>query len=86
MYSIEVSNSAAKELERIYASDNKIYQRLIAVIESLRSSPYQGKKLKGELSGNYSVRVGNYRVIYSVYKTRLLIHIIDIGHRREIYR
>ncbi len=86
MYRIEFSNLAAKELQQIYTADNKIYYRLIAVIESLRGDPYQGKKLKGKLKGDYSARVGDYRVVYSVHKAKLVIHVIDIGHRREIYR
>lgn len=86
MYRVEVSSLAGKELQRIYASDNKIYHRLVAVIESLRLNPYQGKKLKGKFQGDYSVRVGHYRVLYSVFKTKLIVYVIDVGHRREIYR
>ena len=86
MYRVEFSKIAAKELGRIYKLDNKIYFRIIAVIESLCKKPFQGKKLKGKLKGDYSVRVGHYRIIYTVYKTKLLVDIIDIGHRREIYR
>lgn len=86
MYRVEFSNLAAKELQQIYTADNKIYHRLIAVIESLRGDPYQGKKLKGKLKGDCSVRVGDYRVVYSIHKAKLIIYVIDIGHRREIYR
>lgn len=86
MYRVELSNLAAKELERIYTADNKIYYRLIAVIESLTGDPYQGKKLKGKLKGDYSVRVGDYRVVYSIHRAKLIIRVIDIGHRREVYR
>ena len=86
MYRVELSNLAAKELGQIYTADHKTYRRLIVVIESLRGNPYQGKKLKGKLKGDYSVRVGDYRVVYSVHKAKLIIHVIDIGHRREIYR
>lgn len=86
MYRVELSNLAAKELERIYTADNKIYYRLIAVIESLAGDPYQGKKLKGKLKGDHSVRVGDYRVVYAIHKAKLIIHVIDIGHRREVYR
>ena len=86
MYRVEFSNLAAKELAQIYTADNKIYYRLVTVIESLRGDPYQGKKLKGKLKGDYSVRVGDYRVVYSVHKAKLIIHVIDIGHRREVYR
>ena len=85
MYKIEVASSASKELRRIYQFDQALYARLINAIESLAADPFQGKKLKGKFDGDYSLRVGSYRVIYSVFKDRLLIIIIDVGHRREIY-
>lgn len=86
MYEIEFSNAASKELGDIYEVEKKLYLRLITVIETLKMNPYQGKKLKGIFKGDYSLRVGDHRVIYTVYKNRLIVYIIDIGHRREIYR
>lgn len=86
MHSIEFSNLAARELEKIYSVDRKLYFRLITAIESLKTDPYCGKHLKGRLSGDYSLRVGDYRVIYTVHKNKLIVYIIDLGHRKEIYR
>ncbi len=86
MYRIEFSNLAAKELEKIYLADKKLYSRFINAIETLKQSPYRGKCLKGKLSGDYSLRVGNYRVIYTLRENRLIIYIIDLGHRKEIYK
>ena len=86
MYSLELSNNASKELEHIYRGDHKQYSRLIESLESLRSEPFQGKRLKGQFQGDYSLRVGSYRIVYSVYRHKLVISVIDIGHRREIYR
>lgn len=86
MYKIEFSQLAAKELEKIFRADNKLYTRFITVIESLGIDPFQGKRLKGKLSGDYSLRAGDYRVIYTVYKDRLIVYIIDLGHRKDIYK
>ncbi len=86
MYKIEFSQLAAKELEKIFRADKKLYTRFITVIESLGIDPFQGKRLKGKLSGDYSLRVGDYRVIYTVYKNRLIVYIIDLGHRKDIYK
>ena len=86
MYNIALANTAAKVLERINHFDQKLYSRLIAAIETLSSNPYQGKKLKGQLKGTFSLRAGDFRIIYSIHKERLMIYIIDIGHRKEIYR
>ena len=86
MYKIEFANSAAKELTKIARADAKLYSRLITIIQTLQTDPYQGKKLKGPLKDNFSLRVGNYRILYAIYKEKLIIYIIDLGHRKEIYR
>ena len=86
MYKIEFSNSAAKELEKVYYADKKLYARLSAAVESLRMDPFQGKRLKGRLTGDYSLRVGDYRIVYAVYNDNLIVHIIDLGHRKDLYK
>lgn len=86
MCSIEFSHQAAKELEKVYNVDRKLYSRFIAVIETLKTYPFQGKRLKGKLAGDYSLRLGNYRIIYTIEKERLIIYIIDLGHRSKIYK
>jgi mRNA interferase RelE/StbE len=86
MYRIEFSNLAAKELEKVYSVDRKLYSRFIVVIETLQTNPYQGKRLKGKLARDYSLRLGNYRIIYTIKENRLIIYIIDLGHRSQIYK
>ena len=86
MYRIEFSNFVAKELEKIYKADKKLYSRFITAIEALKINPYQGKQLKGRFAGDYSLRIGDYRAIYTVRKDKLIVYIIDLGHRREVYR
>ena len=46
--------------------------------------PPKAKKLSGR--DGYRIRVGDYRIIYEIQKSVLVVLIIDIGHRREIYR
>lgn len=86
MYKIEFSSTAGKILENIYKHDRSLYSRLIHAIEHLQTHPFEGKRLKGQFKGDWSLRVGTYRIIYTVFKERLLISIIDIGHRKDIYR
>ena len=56
-------------------------------IESyLVQNPRQlGKPLTGELSGLYSYRVGDYRVMYSIVEKEVRISVIRIGHRKDVY-
>ena len=63
-----------------------LYQRVASALDGLQRDPYQGKPLKGELKGRYSYRVGSYRIIYLVHQQQLRVLVIDIGHRRDIYR
>ena len=44
-----------------------------------------GKPLRGELSGLYRYRIANYRVIYEIRKQELIIVIVRIGHRKDVY-
>ena len=85
-YSIELSTSAFKSLQMISRSQPKTYRRLESAIDDRKTSPYAGKRLAGPLAEFFSLRVGDYRVLYAVIETKVLVHVIDVGHRREIYR
>jgi mRNA interferase RelE/StbE len=86
VFKIEIAPAVVKDLHLFKMEEPSLYRRLITVIQSLAGEPYQGKKLKGDLADRYSLRVGNYRIIYRIHKDRLIIFVIDIGHRRDIYR
>ena len=83
MYSIDFSKKAQKKLDRL--SDD-IANPILSAIGSLSDNPRpQGyRKLTGRKG--YRIRVGDYRVIYEIFDDILLIHVIDLGHRREIYK
>lgn len=63
-----------------------LYQRFAKVLDDLQRDPFQGKRLKGKLAGRYSYRIGSYRIIYLVKRRELIVLVIDIGHRRDIYK
>jgi len=83
MYRVVLSKSAAKDLNKI---DRRYKPHIFAAFFDLRKDPFLGKKLKGELRGRYSLRVGSYRIIYRIYKEDLNILIIRIGPRQGVYR
>jgi len=60
--------------------------RVASALDDLERNPFQGKPLKGELKGRCSYRIGSYRIIYLVRRSQLLVIVIDIGHRRGIYK
>jgi len=83
MYNIEIAPSALKFLESI---KKNITGRIVRVVDSLRTDPFLGKKLLGELTGFRSLRVGQYRIIYIIIEKKVLIQVVKIAHRREVYR
>ncbi len=82
-YSLSIKQSAVKALAKIEGEDR---QRIINAIDQLKTNPVAGSVLKGEFSGLRRIRVGNYRVVYEVQDEKLVILVIRIGHRREVYR
>jgi mRNA interferase RelE/StbE len=44
-----------------------------------------GKPLRGEMSGLYRYRISNYRVIYRILKQEIVIEVISVGHRKDVY-
>jgi mRNA interferase RelE/StbE len=85
-FNIKLSTAALKDLKKLRKKNPEIFSSLIKTIDSLYSDPYSGKSLKGDKKGLYSYRIGNYRVIYEIYKIEKVILIIKIGDRREVYR
>ena len=83
-YKLEFTTSALRELRTL---DDQIQRRIAARVTSLCDDPFPSgvKKLQG-LPGHFRTRVGDYRVVYRVDGQRVVIVIVRIGHRREIYR
>ena len=84
IYQIEWKQSALRELKHL---DRQSIPLIIKAIESLASNPFPQsvKKLQGS-EHKYSLRVGDYRVIYEVYSRRLVIEVIRVRHRKDAYR
>jgi mRNA interferase RelE/StbE len=81
-YKIEIKKSAVKELNDLPANDLK---RIIQKIQNLTYEPRPPgcKKLTGE--EKYRIRSGNYRILYIIEDDILIIYIVKIGHRRDVY-
>jgi len=83
-YQIEIKPSASKELEKL---PRPMIARVVAAIWELADNPYpQGVKKLAGFDRTYRIRVGDYRVLYTVYETRLVIEIIRVAHRKDVYR
>jgi mRNA interferase RelE/StbE len=81
--SIRWERRAAKELEAVPRDAQK---RIVAAVEALRDEPLKGEQLAAEWKGLRRLRVGRYRVIYAFDGRQLLVLVVRVGHRSEVYR
>ena len=82
MYEIIFSQKAKKQLFKL---EKNTQERIIAALERIRIRPEDFiTKLIGD--PGYKLRVGNYRVIMDIDNNNLLILVIKVGHRKEIYK
>ncbi|NJL29381.1 MAG: type II toxin-antitoxin system RelE/ParE family toxin [Thermoanaerobaculia bacterium] len=83
-FEIEWKRSATRELRNL-APDAR--RRILAAVQSLAANPrpHGSRKLVGA-ENSWRVRIGDYRVVYSIFEAALIIEIVRVGHRREVYR
>jgi mRNA interferase RelE/StbE len=82
-YNVFFTREAKRNVEKLDPSIKKIIQKAIG---SLAVNPAKGKPLAYELAGLHSFRTSDYRIIYRLKKRQLIIIIITVGHRKEIYK
>lgn len=70
--------------KRFEALPSSVQKRIQDAIEKIAQNPYQGKKLSGPLEGDYSWRVGEYRILYTIVQQR--VYLESVAHRKEVYR
>ncbi|MBN1431576.1 MAG: type II toxin-antitoxin system RelE/ParE family toxin [Methanomicrobiaceae archaeon] len=87
IYSVRITERAKKDLTQLPKSTAKdIYEELKALAGEKTPKKYV-KKLKGNRKPSfYSLRIGNYRVILNIVDNIMIIHVIEVGHRKNIYR
>ncbi len=83
-YKLEFSNRAFKQFSKLNQQTQK---RISIQLDKLIQNPFMtgAKKLSGE-DAIYRIRVGDYRVLYQIDHGKLVILVVDVGHRRKIYR
>ena len=83
-YRLQLLPSAARQLKKLPRHDKR---RIRDAIDSLMSNPRPSgaNKLVGT-DDQWRVRVGTYRIIYEIHDDRLLVLVIRVGHRKDVYR
>ena len=86
-YSVRFEKPAQKSLTNIDKNDSRIIMAWISKNLVNCQNPYvHGKALQGNLQGKWRYRVGNYRLIANIDAENVIILVLVIGHRREIYK
>jgi len=81
-YEIIVSDFAEKQLSKL---SEDVQKRIISTLKRCRIRPYPHVKKLVD-SKYYRLRVGGYRVILDIVENKLIIYVIEVGHRRNIYK
>jgi mRNA interferase RelE/StbE len=83
IWSIKWDSRALKEVSRLPAEDQR---RIVDAIESLPGNPLLGEVLKDRWKGLRRIRVGSYRAVYTLKEDDLIILVLKVGHRKDVYR
>jgi mRNA interferase RelE/StbE len=87
VWSVEFRQSAFRQLEKL---DRQVQRRILGFLRekvAAGADPrLHGKALQGERHGFWRYRVGDYRIICEIQDQRLVVLVLTLGHRKEIYR
>lgn len=83
-YRVLIKPSAVKEIEAVPRKKDR--QRIVKKIEQLGDEPRPAgcQKLSGH--GRYRIRQGQYRIVYGVEDDKLIVYVVKVGHRKDVYR
>jgi len=82
-YAIRLLSSAEEDIEKLPESARKIVYSGIALLEE---NPKQGEMLKGKFRGVWRLRKGKCRILYRILHTEIVLLVLKVGHRKDIYR
>ena len=83
-YKLLFDDKVTKDLKKI---DKQWQKKILEVITNkLIYNPYIGKKLVGDLSQYYRYRVNDYRIIYEIMENEIILVVIKIKHRKDVYK
>jgi mRNA interferase RelE/StbE len=82
-YKLEIKRSAVKEIEKLPQRDIKV---VLSKIAALAEDPRPNGCQKLCAQEKYRLRCGNYRILYEIIDDVLIVYVVKVGHRREVYR
>lgn len=85
-YTIVLSKLAKEKFDNYIHADRKIGQQLAKAIDRLAENPHLGEPLKGEWKQYLKYRTGRYRIIYRLEHQKVMVFILTIDDRKDVYR
>lgn len=84
IYKVEILKGALKQIKKL---PSELQERIQVKIDDLATEPRPNgvKKLKAK-ENTYRIRVGNYRVIYDIFDDILVVSVVEVGHRSQVYK
>jgi mRNA interferase RelE/StbE len=82
-YELRFKTSVAKDMRDVPKTD---LRRILERIEALRDDPRPIGSEKLSAQERYRIRQGNYRILYEILDLEVIVEVVKIGHRREVYR
>jgi mRNA interferase RelE/StbE len=81
-YKAALTKNFLRELKKL---PENVRKRVLGAVDELIRNPFLGVRLRGELKGKWRLRIGKYRVIYTIDQTSQLVVFLDVGLRKKIY-
>ena len=82
LYTVEIPNRVAKIIRRLPRS---LIPHLLDALAELEHAPHAGLQLKGYEGRYFRVRVADWRIVYTIEEDRLIVVVVELAHRREVY-
>lgn len=88
MYNVESTKSFDKQCGRLHIDkDEEMAERIEETIDEIAKNPFRGKmKGGGKFENCYKRRIGDYRLVYLINKEKQTCYLIDIDHRKDVYK
>lgn len=83
MYKVFLTKSSLERLKKFPKSHCQAFEKSI---EKLRANPFAGSPLVGQLKGLWKLRFSRYRIIYRIENQKLIIIVLEVRHRKDVYR
>ena len=83
MYVVRLRKRVVKEIEALPRRERERIMEAISELETV-PFPHGCKKLQGH-ENSFRIRIGDYRIVYSVYQSELVVEVLKVGHRRDVY-